>query len=609
MKHLSFFISKINKKILLVTCILLIAVISVSAIFLSSSDTSTTKKYENNTQYNFDQYTNELFSSQLSSDWLSLHFYLEHPEDWDIDTSHPTLGDYSYQSMIESQDYYINQINYLKSINYDELYPSQQLIYDTLMSSFTSQLDFGDLCLCSEVLSPTTGLQAQFPVLLSEYAFNNQHDIDNYLVLLSQVKDYFHKICQFQVTKAKKDSFISTFCLDKIIDQCKDFITNDDIKDNLLWTSFYNRISTVDFLSDKEKNEYLSKNKQLLQNSVIPAYQLIISTLSDLKQKGYCKNEEGLCKLKNGKSYYEYLVRSYTGSSKNVLEQKAMIQTQLAKDVRTMYSLLNVSPELEEKFSSIKENNQKPEEILKQLSKKAAKDFPIEDNYSFHIKYVDKSLENHLSPAFYMSPPIDSDSKNTIYINNSSTDTSQSLFTTLAHEGIPGHMFQANYFADTNPLPIRHLLNFGGYSEGWATYTELLSYNYEYDDEQLATALACNASYSLALYSLCDIGVNYEGWSKKKTTKFLSHYSIEDEKVCESIYEAVVEEPANYLQYYVGYLEIVELKNKLLKKYGTDFNLKTFHTAFLSVGPTSFDVMEKWICYFYDNNKKSAKTN
>lgn len=603
MKYFSFF-SRIHKKILISVSIFIVIIASVFLFALPSKSTPTARSYENNTQYHFDQYANELFSSQLSGDWLSLHFYLEHPEDFNIDTSKPTLGDYSYPSMKESQKYYINQINYLKSMNYKELYPSQQLTFDILLSSFTTQLDFSDLCLCSEVLSPTTGLQAQFPVLLSEYTFHNQTDVDHYLLLLSQVKDYFKKICDFQIMKAKQDCFISTFCCDKIIAQCEDFIKGKNIKENLLYTSFYNRIHSLKFLSDKEKNDYIIKNENALKNSVIPGYEFIISTLSDLKEKGYCKNEEGLCKLKNGKAYYEYLVRSYTGSSKNILEQKAMIQTQLAKDIRTMYSLLNVSPELEKKFSSIKNTTQKPEEILKLLRRKAAADFPIKDSYAFQIKYVDKSLEDHLSPAFYMSPPIDSDSKNTIYINTASPNASQSLFTTLAHEGIPGHMYQSNYFANTNPLPIRHLLNFGGYSEGWATYTELLSYHYAYDDEQLANALACNASYSLALYSLCDIGVNYEGWNRKKTKKFLSNYSIEDEKVCNSIYEAVIEEPANYLQYYVGYLEIVELKNRMLKKYGTAFDLKNFHSAFLSVGPAPFDVIEKWICYFYEKSQK-----
>lgn len=243
----------------------MIVVISIIALLLPSSNQSNTRNYTNNTQYNFDQYTNELFASQLSSDWLSLHFYLEHPEDWDLDTSAPTFGDYNYQSMQDSQNYYINQINYLKSMNYKELYPSQQLTYDTLMSSFTSQLDFGDLCLCSQILSPTTGLQAQLPVLLSEYAFNTKKDIDNYLVLLSQLKDYFEKICQFQILKAQKNSFISTFCCDKIINQCKDFVHEENIKENLLYTSFESRISSSDFLSNQEKNEYINKNEMFLK--------------------------------------------------------------------------------------------------------------------------------------------------------------------------------------------------------------------------------------------------------------------------------------------------------------------------------------------------------
>jgi uncharacterized protein (DUF885 family) len=129
---------------------------------------------------------------------------------------------------------------------------------------------------------------------------------------------------------------------------------------------------------------------------------------------------------------------------------------------------------------------------------------------------------------------------------------------------------------------------------------ELLSYQYQYSDSQLASALAHNGSFTLALYSLCDIGTNYEGWTRKKTYSFLSNYGVEDKTVCDAIYEAVIEEPANYLQYYVGYLEIIELRDFLLKDMGTDFNLKTFHKAFLSIGPTSFSVAKKWIKHYYN---------
>ena len=90
------FISKLNKKVLLLISTIFILVFSILAFVLSSSDKSPARTYTNNTQYNFDQYANELFSSQLSGDWLSLHFYLEHPEDWNLDTSTPTFGEYDF---------------------------------------------------------------------------------------------------------------------------------------------------------------------------------------------------------------------------------------------------------------------------------------------------------------------------------------------------------------------------------------------------------------------------------------------------------------------------------------------------------------------------------
>ena len=589
-----------SKKILLWIAFLLVVFVSVIYFVFLSSQKNKTTTYTNNTQYEFDTYTKELFSSSLSEDYLSMHFYLDHPEDYNIKSDSPTLGDYSYKSMKTSQTYYINQINYLKTIDYSKLYNSQKLTYDTLMSSFKTQLDFSDLCLCSEVLSPTTGLQAQLPVLFSEYSFNCSKDIDIYLKLLSQLKDYYGQICEFQKLKAKNNCFISSFCCEKIINQCKEFIGNKSAKDNILYTSFKTRLQSVDFISNRQKEQYINQNERIILNSIYPGYENIIVTLTDLNQKGFCKNDGGLSNIKNGREYYEYLVKSYTGSSRNVLEIKALIQEQLAKDMRTMYSLLNVNPELQKQFEQKEERNDNVKNSLDILIKKASKDFTIKNHYNYSIKYVDKSLENYLSPAFYLAPPIDSSNRNCIYINNSSKNNGQNLFSTIAHEGVPGHMYQSDFFASTNPMPIRHIVNFGGYSEGWATYAELFSYKYQYNNEQLANLFSCNTSFSLALYSLCDIGINYEGWNRSKTYKFLNNYGVEDTEVQKSIYEAVIEEPANYLQYYVGYLEIINLRNDLMKNIGADFKIKKFHDAFLTMGPTSFDVARKWIKHFYN---------
>ena len=604
MKNLNIFSSKnpffnvhsfISRHKYLIFTLFLIIISLFGAVYYFYPHTAPTAKYENSTQQSFDEYAAMLFKNQLSGDSLSLHFYLLHPEKAGLDNTTPTFGTFSYDNFLSGQTYYINEINKLKSFDYGQLSAKQQITYDTLIEYFKDQLDFADLCLCSENLSPTTGLQAQLPILFAEYRFTNQKDIENYLSLLSQIKDYFAQICEFQKLKADKNSFISDFCCEGIINQCREFINIKDINEHLLCTTFKSRIEQADFLNSEEKAGYIQKNVDAVQNSVIPAYQLLIDTLSDLKKKGFCKNSNGLYYLKNGKNYYEYLTKTYTGSSRSVLELKSDIQNNLVDDMRTMYSILNISPELEEQFYKETQTNMSPEEILSSIKDKAAGDFPISSKINYKIKYVDKSLENYLSPAFYLSPPIDAPDNNTIYINNSSNSKKQNLYATLAHEGIPGHMFQAHSFSETDPLPIRHLINYGGYTEGWATYVEFMSYNYQYDNKQLAEALARSSSYSLALYSLCDIGINYEGWTLKDTKKFLANYNLNDENVCESIFQAVVEEPANYLQYYVGYMEICRLKEKMQQKLGSKFNLKKFHQAFLSLGPTSFSVAEKWL--------------
>ena len=63
------------------------------------------------------------------------------------------------------------------------------------------------------------------------------------------------------------------------------------------------------------------------------------------------------------------------------------------------------------------------------------------------------------------------------------------LFTTLAHEGYPGHLYQTTYYANTNPDPLRNLLNFSGYVEGWATYAEMCSYYLSSLEKPYATLL------------------------------------------------------------------------------------------------------------------------
>ena len=163
-------------------------------------------------------------------------------------------------------------------------------------------------------------------------------------------------------------------------------------------------------------------------------------------------------------------------------------------------------------ITTIEQEESDPEKILSTLSGKITKDFPPYPQIHTQIKYVQKSMEDYLSPAFYMIPAIDNTSENIIYINNGHLTDNLSLFTTLAHEGYPGHLYQNVYYASLHPNPIRCVLNYGGYTEGWATYSEMMSYYFSTLTKEQATIFQRNSSVILGLYALADMGIHYDGW-------------------------------------------------------------------------------------------------
>ena len=69
-------------------------------------------------------------------------------------------------------------------------------------------------------------------------------------------------------------------------------------------------------------------------------------------------------------------------------------------------------------------------------------------------------MEAHLSPAFYMIPALDDTEENVIYVNQAQMGNKLTLYTTLAHEGYPGHLYQTVYYASTKPDPLRSIFNF-----------------------------------------------------------------------------------------------------------------------------------------------------
>lgn len=544
----------------------------------------------------FDVFLDQIFINDVKSNLINLHYTIADPEAYGIDDYEITLGSASTDSLAESYATMENTLAQLEQFPYDSLSGEQQLTYDILQDYLEMELSAADYTYYDEILRPSTGTQAQLPVLYVEYAFRDLQDVDDYLQMIALTDEYFDEIIAFEQAKADKGLFMPDYACDTIIAQCEDFVENPD--EHYLIETFNEKIDAFPNLNDTEKDTYKIENETLVKEHVIAAYENLAEALKELRGSG--TNEQGLCYFPDGTDYYEYLVYAATGSSMNLDEMKDAIAKQRSADLNATNNLISDNPDLWEQANEADIEISEPSAMLETLQSAMLADFPAAPETNFTINYVADCMEEYMAPAFYITSPIDDYTNNSIYINLSSNYTNTKLFTTLAHEGYPGHLYQTVMTHSAGIAPVRSLLNYSGYVEGWATYVEMKSYHYAGFDEDIATLMQLNQTALLSLYATTDIGIHYDGWSLAETTTFWNNYGISDSDTIESIYELIEEEPAHYLEYYVGYLEFLNLKNEMQHTYFHTFNEKAFHLAIVNIGPAPFSIVEKYLPSYYE---------
>ena len=544
----------------------------------------------------FDQFINDIFETEVTENTINLHFTISDPEKYGITDYPVTLGDLSNDAMSDSNARLENYLSGLSSFSYTELTLNQQLTYDILENYFQLQLDMADMYLYDELLRPSTGVQAQLPILYEEYSFNSKKDVEDYLKLLALTDEYFDQIISFEKEKADAGLFMSDFACQNIIDQCNAFIADSD--NHYLIETFNTRIDKLTGLSQSEKDHYRLQNEKMLHEHIFPAYENLAAVLTDLLGSG--TNENGLCYFPEGKQYYEYLLAYNTGASESIKTLENMISNERVKVLQESSDLTTENPELWELASEAVLTPTDSVTTLNHLKEVMLDDFPAPPETGYTVNYIDDCVADYLAPAFYVIAPIDDYSHNSIYINETTDTTNISYFTTLAHEGFPGHLYQTVMTYESGIEPVRSILNYSGFVEGWATYVEFQSYHYAGLDDDVATILELNQDATLSLYASTDIGIHYEGWTLKDTKKFWNNYGITNDDAIESIFELIVEEPTHYLKYYIGFLKFEELKKETSLKNIKNYNDKSFHQAVLSIGPAPFDIVDKYLPAYYE---------
>lgn len=573
-------ILKHRKKIFLILpCCLLVILIS----FLSGNAFWSSLHAESSDRQ-FRTFTRSLFQTEVSANTISLHYTLRSPSDYGIADIPATYGSLS-SDPVAAKASVRNVLSSLQEFDPDTLSSENALTFKILDTYLKNASTGTDYLLYQEPLGSVSGIHTQLPVLLSEYSFYDTQDVETYLALLKETPSYFDSVIRFEQKKAASGLFMPDYQADSVLDTCQSFI--DMGKENYLVSTFNERIASLDLLPENKKDSFQKENMKLVTEEIYPAYQNLITAIKSLKGKGM--NEQGLSHFPYGKKYYEYLVRQTTGCNESISRLRLMTRAQILEDLSAMQKILFPADAALTQASVLEQTS--PDSMLDDLRSKITDTFPEIPDVDFQVKYVPESMQDYLSPAFYMIPAIDNLTENVIYINNGQTTSGLNLYTTLAHEGYPGHLYQTVYFSASEPDPIRSILDFGGYVEGWATYAEMMSYYLAPLPKTEASLLQKNSSVILGLYALADMGIHYDGWSVTDTVRFFSDYGINDPNAVQSVYKLIIGSPANYLKYYIGYLKFYELKKEMADALGNQFSQKEFHRAVLDVGPAPFEIV------------------
>jgi len=576
MKHL------LKKHRMLSVGIFLAAVLSIIyAAILSPAGKSTSS---------FSEFCTTLFREEMKSNTMNLHFTLKDPKAAGIDSYEITLGSLSGDSPHNQARQLKKLSEELKKYSHRSLKGKDRLTCRLLSDYISRQQNLAAYPYYDEPLTPSGGVTSQLPVLLAEYTFRNTRDIKDYLGLLSQMDTYFLGILDYEQKKADAGLFMSDEACLKVIEGCEVFTEHPD--DNFLIDTFSNRLNAMDGLTDTQKNAYLKQHSKVLSDHVLPAYSQMIKGLTMLLGRGH--NNWGLCNFPEGKAYYEAVVSADTGCDDSVEDLFSQITKARREDLTFCQNLLEKNPKLASQSpkpdAALKEENA----MLSRLQKEILTDFPAPPQTEVEICHVDPALSEYLAPAFYITAPIDDISHNRIYINDAKNDTDIYYFTTLAHEGYPGHLYQTICTSSYGAPEVLSLLNYPGYTEGWATYTEMQSFYYAGLDPDLASLLQHNQAATLSLYATADIGIHYFGWEKEKNAAFWSEYGVDDTATVKRITDLILEEPGNYLKYYVGYLKFRQMREQLALE-NKSFSVSAFHEAILRTGPSPFSVLEETV--------------
>jgi len=530
----------------------------------------------------FDEQVYQWFLEDIQQDYLSAHFAITDLSKYSLETPEVTFGEVQNEDDGSTSA----RIKTLMKIKRADLSAQRQITYDSALSAYQLQQQYLDLEYYYDVyFSGSSGINNDLIFYFTEFEIRNHQDALDYITLLQDSKRYIEDGLKLVDQQVELGYIQSDSGLDETIESCQRFIEKEE---NEALVHFKSELDKYNF---NDEEALIQQASQDINDYLLAGFQEII----DKYQTFYDLNNEaiGLCYYPGGEEYYEVMLQIKASNTNSAKTISNTLQDGLVEILREMIDSMVEAQEEEFGFSD-------PYLVYDYIDKYMSDDFPEIENLHYTVDYLDPSSISENTLTYYILSPLDDINNNVIKVNPKvNSDDISYLAKVLCHEGYPDHLYQHNYFygGDNPNKEFRYCLDFIAYSEGWAMHAMDYCIDYFIADDITVSYEQCSNKYGYVLESYLDILVNYLGYDKSEMKEFLDTIYNEEyaQKLADSIYESLINEPLRLMAYGTGVVQMDDLRDAIKEELQDNYSDLVFNKYVLECGPTTYNILEKYI--------------
>ncbi|WP_286830151.1 MULTISPECIES: DUF885 domain-containing protein [unclassified Idiomarina] len=509
-------------------------------------------------------------------------------------------------SSLQLETRYLEQV---KKINAEQLPRAERISYEIFKRNRELAIEgaqYPDHLIPINQFYNIAGQLAMLASGTSAQPFDTAEDYRAWASRMEKIPRLFDQAIENMKKGVEQDIVQPRVLIEKAIPQIEAQIT-EDVTESIFWRPV---AELPDDIADTDAEAIRKQYRDIITNTVIPAYQKLSDYLSNEYLPETRTESFGLGQLPGGKGWYDYQIKANTSTELSADRIHKIGKDEVSRihdEMRDIMEETEFEGDLQSFFDFMTNDEQfiyesRNEMLEDYRSLRGAVDntvdklFDIFPQAEYEIRKVEEFREQSASSGSYQAAPTDNSRPAIFYLNTYDLSSRPSWAKTalFLHEAAPGHHFQISIQQELEDLPkFRKFGRETAYTEGWGLYSESLGYDMGlYNDPyQRFGQLAAELWRSIRL--VVDTGIHAKGWSRQQVLDYMYDNAPVAEARAVSEAERFMALPGQALAYKIGQLKISELRRDAERKLGENFDIKAFHRVILEDGAVPLTVLER----------------